>query len=81
MPPLTLSCFRTFLPPFGLPAVLLGFTIAPESRFATFSVSRALESLQASFGWVRAASLTPRTGRQGTFSNNLEQTEAAVVRP
>jgi len=30
---------------------------------------------------VRAASLTPRTGRQGTFSNNLEQTEAAVVRP
>ena len=44
MPPLTLSCFLTFLPPFALPAFLLGFTIAPEPKFTRRSVSRALES-------------------------------------
>ena len=41
---LTLSCFLTFLPPFALPAFLLGFTIAPEPKFTRRSVSRALES-------------------------------------
>jgi len=39
-----LSCFLTFLPPFALPAFLLGFTIAPEPKFTRRSVSRALES-------------------------------------